>query len=60
VRAETFELAPDLLAQVRALPEGKAPTLTRIVNELGVEGLAYDFDSGFESGLSTLVAGFAR
>ncbi|HWD81597.1 MAG TPA: TetR/AcrR family transcriptional regulator C-terminal domain-containing protein [Kribbella sp.] len=60
VRAETFELAPDLLTRVRALPEDKAPTLTRIVNELGSNGLAYDFDSGFEAGLSTLIAGFAR
>jgi TetR/AcrR family transcriptional regulator, tetracycline repressor protein len=59
VRAETFELAPDLLARVRALPSGKAPSLTRIVNELGQDGLAYDFDSGFESGLSTLTAGIA-
>jgi hypothetical protein len=60
VRAQTFELAPDLLTRVQGLPEGKAPTLTRIVNELGEEGLAYDFDSGFESGLATLVAGIAR
>ncbi|GAA3080961.1 AcrR family transcriptional regulator [Kribbella aluminosa] len=60
VQADTFELAPDLLARVRDLPPEKAPTLTRIVAELGPEGLAYDFDSGFESGLSTLVAGLAR
>jgi AcrR family transcriptional regulator len=59
VRAETFELAPDLLTRVRALPAHKAPTLTRIVNDLGADGLAYDFDSGFESGLSTLAAGIA-
>ncbi|WP_350280121.1 TetR/AcrR family transcriptional regulator C-terminal domain-containing protein [Kribbella sp. HUAS MG21] len=59
VRAETFELAPDLLARVQALPPGKAPILTRIVSELGSTGLAYDFDSGFESGLSTLTAGIA-
>ena len=59
VRAETFELAPDLLSRVRALPAHRAPTLTRIVNELGSDGLAYDFDSGFESGLSTLTAGIA-
>jgi len=45
-RSETFELAPDLLARVRALPADKAPTLTRIVGGLGAEGLAYDFDSG--------------
>ncbi|WP_427887484.1 TetR/AcrR family transcriptional regulator C-terminal domain-containing protein [Kribbella sp. GL6] len=60
VQADTFELAPDLLARVRDLPPGKAPTLTRIVAELGPEGLAYDFDSGFESGLSTLIAGLGR
>jgi AcrR family transcriptional regulator len=59
VRAERFELAPDLLTRVRALPADKAPTLTRIVSGLGVEGLAYDFDDGFESGLSTLTAGIA-
>ncbi|MFI5691316.1 TetR/AcrR family transcriptional regulator [Kribbella sp. NPDC051586] len=59
VRSETFELAPDLLTRVRALPADKAPTLSRIVGGLGVEGLAYDFDSGFESGLSTLTAGIA-
>ena len=59
VRAETFDFAPDLLARVEGLPPGKAPTLSRIVGELGAEGLAYDFDSGFESGLSTLTAGFA-
>ncbi|NIK55640.1 TetR/AcrR family transcriptional regulator C-terminal domain-containing protein [Kribbella shirazensis] len=59
VRAETFELAPDLLARVQALPSEKAPTLRRIVGELGATGLAYDFDSGFEAGLSTLTAGIA-
>jgi AcrR family transcriptional regulator len=60
VRADTFELAPDLLTRVQQLPEGKAPTLTRIVTGLGADGLAYDFDAGFESGLATLVAGIAR
>ena len=60
VQADTFELAPDLLARVRDLPPEKAPTLTRIVAELGPEGLAYDFDSGFESGLSLVIAGLAR
>lgn len=59
VRAETFDLAPDLIERVDALPAGKAPTLTRIVGELGAEGLHYDFDSGFESGLDLLVAGIA-
>jgi AcrR family transcriptional regulator len=59
VRAETFDLAPDLLARVEALPAGKAPTLTRIVGALGPEGLHYDFDSGFESGLDVLTAGIA-
>jgi AcrR family transcriptional regulator len=60
VQGETFELAPDLLSRVNNLPEGKAPTLTRIVHELGEEGLAYDFDSGFEAGLTILVTGLAR
>jgi AcrR family transcriptional regulator len=59
VRNDSFELAPDLITRVSQLPDGKAPTLTRIVDELGADGLAYDFDSGFESGLSTLTAGFA-
>ncbi|MEU8222921.1 TetR/AcrR family transcriptional regulator C-terminal domain-containing protein [Kribbella sp. NPDC048915] len=59
VRADTFELAPDLLTRVRALPADKSPTLSRIVAELGEDGLAYDFDAGFESGLSTLTAGIA-
>jgi TetR/AcrR family tetracycline transcriptional repressor len=59
VRADTFELAPELLSRVEGLPVGKAPTLARIVGELGPEGLAYDFDSGFESGLSTVTAGIA-
>jgi AcrR family transcriptional regulator len=59
VRSETFELAPDLLTRVRSLPAGKAPTLARVVGELGAEGLAYDFDSGFDSGLTVLTTGFA-
>jgi TetR/AcrR family tetracycline transcriptional repressor len=57
VRAETFELAPDLLERVDRLPAGKAPTLTRVVQALGPEGLHYDFDSGFESGITVLVNG---
>jgi AcrR family transcriptional regulator len=59
VRSDTFDLAPDLLARVEALPAGKAPTLARVVGELGPEGLAYDFDTGFESGLTILTAGIA-
>jgi AcrR family transcriptional regulator len=59
VRSDTFDLAPDLLARVEALPAGKAPTLARVVDQLGPEGLAYDFDSGFESGLTILTAGIA-
>ena len=57
VQAETFDLAPDLLQRVQNLPPGKAPTLTRVVEELGEAGLHYDFDDGFESGLALLVAG---
>jgi AcrR family transcriptional regulator len=57
VQAETFDLAPDLLQRVRNLPAGKAPTLTRVVEELGEAGLHYDFDTGFESGLALIVAG---
>jgi AcrR family transcriptional regulator len=59
VRADTFELAPDLVTRVAGLPAGKAPTLARVVGDLGTEGLAYDFDSGFESGLTVLTAGIA-
>ena len=59
VRADTFELAPDLVTRVERLPAGKAPTLTRVVGDLGAEGLAYDFDDGFESGLVVLTAGIA-
>ncbi len=57
VQAETFDLAPDLLQRVQNLPAGKAPTLTRVVGELGEVGLHYDFDDGFDSGLALLVAG---
>jgi AcrR family transcriptional regulator len=57
VQADTFDLAPDLLVRVRGLPAGKAPVLSRVVGELGEDGLHYDFDSGFESGLALLVAG---
>jgi AcrR family transcriptional regulator len=59
VRAADFDLAPDLITRVEQLPAGKAPVLARVVGELGHEGLAYDFDSGFESGLATLTAGIA-
>ncbi|GAA0576099.1 TetR/AcrR family transcriptional regulator [Kribbella sandramycini] len=59
VRAETFDLAPDLLARTADLPAGKAPTLVRVVGELGAEGLAYDFDSGFEAALAIFTAGIA-
>jgi TetR/AcrR family tetracycline transcriptional repressor len=57
VRADTFELGPDLLDRVDNLPAGKAPTLGRVVQALGREGLHYDFDTGFESALTVLVHG---
>lgn len=57
VRADTFDLAPDLLDRVAGLPPDKAPTLTRIVQTLGLEGLHYDFDTGFETGLTLLLRG---
>jgi AcrR family transcriptional regulator len=57
VRAETFDLAPDLLARVNLLPAGKAPALRRAVEALGASGLQYDFDSGFETALTLLANG---
>lgn len=59
VRADTFDLAPDLLRRVRLLGPGEAPTVTRVATTLGPEGLRYDFDSGFESALTVLTAGIA-
>jgi AcrR family transcriptional regulator len=59
VRAETFELAPDLVERVGKLKPGQAPTLTRIVEELGADGLHYEFDDGFAIGLSVFVGGIA-
>jgi AcrR family transcriptional regulator len=59
IRADTFELAPDLMTRGAGLRAGQAPTLVRIVGELGAEGLAYEFDAGFESGLTVLTAGIA-
>jgi AcrR family transcriptional regulator len=57
VRAATFELAPDLLERVSKLQPGQAPTLTRIVEELGTDGLHYEFDDGFEIGLGLFIDG---
>lgn len=59
VGADTFDLAPDLLSRVSNLPRGKAPTLVRVVTELGTEGLRYDFDSGFSTGIALLVDGIS-
>jgi hypothetical protein len=59
VRAETFELAPDLLERVSKLQPGQAPTLSKTVEALGADGLHYEFDDGFETGMSVLVAGIA-
>jgi TetR/AcrR family tetracycline transcriptional repressor len=59
VRAATFDLAPDLLTRVTNLPPGKAPTLTRVATELGAEGLSYDFNTGFTTGIALLVDGIA-
>jgi AcrR family transcriptional regulator len=53
----TFELGPDLLARVDALPPGAAPALTRVAEALGESGLRYEFDRGFEAGLAILVNG---
>jgi TetR/AcrR family transcriptional regulator, tetracycline repressor protein len=55
--SSTFDLGPDLLTRIRALPPGTAPALTRIAEELGEDGLRYEFDRGFEAGLDILVHG---
>lgn len=52
-----FNVGPDLEQRVRALPPGRAPALTRIVDALGAEGLRYEYDRGFEAGLDILVKG---
>lgn len=54
---ETFDLGPDLLERVRQLPPGAAPALTRVAEALGEEGLRYEFDAGFESGVDIVVRG---
>ncbi len=53
----TFDIGPDLLKRVRALPPETAPTLTRVAEALGEVGLRYEFDSAFEAGLNVLVMG---
>ncbi len=53
----TFDIGPDLVERVRALPAGTAPALSRVVESLGESGLRYEFDRGFEAGLDILVAG---
>lgn len=55
--SSTFDVAPDLVARVRSLPEGAAPALTRTVDALGEDGLHYDFDGGFAVGIDILIAG---
>jgi TetR/AcrR family transcriptional regulator, tetracycline repressor protein len=53
----TFDLGPDLLERLGALPPGTAPALTRVAGALGAEGLRYEYDSDFETGLDVLVKG---
>jgi TetR/AcrR family transcriptional regulator, tetracycline repressor protein len=53
----TFDIGPDLLERVRALPPGTAPALTRVAEALGVDGLRYEYDSAFEAALDVLVKG---
>jgi AcrR family transcriptional regulator len=55
--SETFDIGPELLNRVRALPPGTAPTLTRVAEALGEDGLRYEFDIGFEAGLNILIKG---
>jgi TetR/AcrR family transcriptional regulator, tetracycline repressor protein len=54
---EGFDLGPSLHDRLRALPAGTAPALARVVDVLGADGLAYDFDAGFDAGLDLLIAG---
>ncbi len=55
--SETFDIGPDPLERVRALPPGTAPTLARVAEALGEDGLRYEFDSAFEAALDVLVKG---
>lgn len=52
-----FDLGPDLIQRVRALPAGSAPAVSRVVEALGADGLRYEYDRGFEAGLDILVKG---
>lgn len=53
----SFDIGPDLLERVSALPQGTAPALTRVAEALGEEGLRYQYDSDFEAAIDVLVKG---
>jgi AcrR family transcriptional regulator len=53
----TFDLGPELVRRVAALPPGTAPALARVAGALGEAGLRYEFDAGFEAGLALIVTG---
>ncbi len=57
VPPEGFDIGPSLHQRLRALPADAAPALARVVDALGSDGLAYDFDAGFDAGLDLLIAG---
>ena len=57
VTPEGVDIGPALHERLRALPPGAAPALARVVDALGRDGLAYDFDAGFDAGLDLLIAG---
>ena len=46
-----------VLELLRGQPSGRYPAMRRVFEDLGREGLRYDFDSGFEAGLDIIVAG---
>ncbi|MQA02314.1 MAG: TetR family transcriptional regulator [Streptosporangiales bacterium] len=54
---EPFDLGPDLLERVAALPQGSAPTLTAVAEAVGADGFRFEYDRGFEVSLDILIRG---
>jgi AcrR family transcriptional regulator len=57
VPPEGFDVGPSLRERLRTLPPGTAPALARVLDALGADGMAYDFDAGFDACLDLLIAG---